>query len=117
MFLDLGLAGAFTLVVSTPLLDELDEKLRGKFAVRATDAEAIQSRLLSVADRVEPEITLQIIHDDPDDNRILECAVAGRASVIVSGDRHLLRLRSHEGIQVLTTRQFLQAIGLAPDSV
>lgn len=116
MFLDLALAGALTLVVSTQLLDELDEKLRGKFAVGATDASAIQSRLLNAADRVEPGITLHIIHDDPDDNRILECAVAGRANAIVSGDRHLLRLRSHEGILILTTRQFLEAIGLAPDS-
>jgi len=113
-FLNLGLAGAFKLVISTPLLDELDEKLRGKFAVAADDAAAIRSRLLNVADRVEPDIALQIVHDDPDDNRILECAIAGEADAIVSGDRHLLRLRSHAGTPILTTRQFLEAIGLAP---
>jgi uncharacterized protein len=117
MFLELGLAGAFMLVVSTPLLDELEERLRGKFAVASEDVVAIRSRLLTVADRFEPEIVLDVIRDDPDDNRILECAVVGRADVIVSGDRHLLRLRSHEGIPILTARQFLEAIGLAPDPI
>ena len=46
---------------------------------------------------VKPTVILEVIKDDPDDNRVLECAAAGEANSIVSGDRHLLQLRSYEG--------------------
>jgi len=107
-FLDLALAGAFTLVTSAALLDELDEKLRGKFAVSAKDAEMIWAKLESVSYIVDPDFLLHVVADDPDDNRVLECAVAGKANhYIVSGDRHLLKLSSYQGISILTVRQFL----------
>jgi predicted nucleic acid-binding protein len=44
---------------------------------------------------------------DPDDNRILEAAVEGRADCIVTGDNHLLRLREFRGIPILTAHDFL----------
>ena len=46
---------------------------------------------------------------DPSDNRILECAVAAEAEVIVSGDSHLLRLGSFNGIPIQTPADFLAA--------
>jgi uncharacterized protein len=51
-----------------------------------------------------------VIKEDPDDNRVLECAEAGGADYIVSGDRHLLRLKVHSRIPILTARQFLDAV-------
>lgn len=57
---------------------------------------------------VEPSITLYIIPEDPDDNRIVECAVAAGASYIVSGNtKHLGKLGSYEGIRILEPPQFL----------
>jgi uncharacterized protein len=108
--LDLGLLRVFTLVISPPLLDELEDKLRVKFSVSAGDAAAIRVKLESAADVVNPHLTLDVVKDDPDDNRVLECAVAGGADTIVSGDRHLLQLKAHAGIPILTTRQFLEAL-------
>jgi len=110
---DLGLARLVQLVASPALLDELDEKLRLKFRVEAQDAAAIRRRLESAADLVAPDFVVDAVADDPDDNRILECAVAGRADAIVSGDRHLLRLRSYRTVPILTARQFLESAGLA----
>jgi putative PIN family toxin of toxin-antitoxin system len=109
VFLDHALKRAFTLVTSSVLLDELDEKLRGKFGVDPKDARAIRTRLGNVAYLVKPDFALNVIAADPDDNRVLECAVAGKADFIVSGDRHLLRLGSHTGIFILTVRQFMDA--------
>ena len=111
-FLDLALSRRFTLVTSKALLDELDEKLRGKFAVSQRDALAIRGKLEGNANLVEPDFVLNAVHDDPDDNRILECAVAGKADFIVSGDRHLLRIGSYEGIAIVTVRQLLEIAGL-----
>ncbi len=63
---------------------------------------------------VEPEEQLAIITADPDDNRVLECAVAGGASHIVSGDRHLLGLGSYEEILILDPRAFVTLLEDAP---
>ena len=56
---------------------------------------------------VTPEFELTDCQD-PDDNRILEAAVAGRADCIVSGDkRHLLRMGTFRGIEIVTASDFL----------
>ena len=111
-FLDLALRRKFTLVISKALLDELDEKLRGKFAVSESDALAIRARLEDNATVVDPDFQLNAVPDDPDDNRVLECALAGKADFIVTGDRHLLRLGNYEEIAIVTVRQFLETAGL-----
>jgi putative PIN family toxin of toxin-antitoxin system len=111
IFLDRGLAGTFSLVTSGALLDELDEKLSGKFAVPENKAFAFLSQLKSKAAVVNPSFVLNAVLEDPDDNRVLECAVAGRAEYIVSGDRHLLWLYAYEGIAILPVRQFMEVAG------
>ncbi len=108
--LDLVLLQAVQLVTSAALLDELDEKLRLKFEVAPGDADAIRTKLENCALVVKPSISVEFINDDPDDNRVLECAMAGRATYIVSGDRHLLQLGEYEGIQIVTVRQFIEAV-------
>ena len=110
MLLDLGLMQAIKLVISPALLDELQDKLRVKFGVLAQDAAAIRAQLESIGDLIDPAIALDVVTDDPDDNRVLECAVAGRADYIVSGDRHLLKLKEHAGIPILTAREFLDGL-------
>ncbi|KAA6463315.1 putative toxin-antitoxin system toxin component, PIN family [Acidobacteria bacterium AB60] len=114
LFLELGFAGSFELVTSDTLLDELDEKLRGKFAVPSAKAAALRSLLEWKAIVTHPLVILTVVSDDPDDNRVLECAVAAKAEVIVSGDRHLLRLGSYEATVILTVRQFLERAGMLP---
>lgn len=76
VFLDHARAGAFTLAVSEPLLAEIRGVLRLKFA---WSDEANSAALLQLADcsvQVHPSETLDVVADDVDDNRILECAVA-----------------------------------------
>jgi uncharacterized protein len=113
-FLELVLVGSFVLVASEALLDELDEKLRVKFAVSPEDAAAIRTKLESVADMVKPDQVLNVVERDPDDNRVFECACTGEADYIVSGDRHLLELASYEDIPIITVRQFLEEAEIEP---
>lgn len=107
--LDLAFLRAFTLIISPALLDELDEKLRAKFGVSPEDAAFLRARLENVARVVEPREAVSVIAEDPDDNRVLECAVKGGAELIVSGDRHLLKLAKYQGIEIVTVRQFLES--------
>ena len=94
-------------MTSPTLLDELDEKLLLKFEMPQDDATVIRRKLESVALLITPRTVLDVIKDDPDDNRVLECAAEGKADYIVSGDRHLLKLESYAGIPILNVRQFL----------
>lgn len=57
---------------------------------------------------VQPNETIAVITDDPDDNKFLACAVAARAAFIISGDPHLLGLGSFRSIPVVTPVQFLE---------
>lgn len=108
--LDLAFAGMFVLVTSAALLDELDAKLRGKFQVLPSDAQMVRAKLEQVAEVVSRAQTVDVIEDDPDDDRVLECAIAGRADCIVSGDRHLLKLQRYEGISIVTARQLMEKL-------
>ena len=49
-----------------------------------------------------------IIEKDPSDDKFLHCAKAGKASVIISGDKHLLNLKSFGSIRIMSPSQFLK---------
>ena len=51
-----------------------------------------------------------IIKKDPDDDKFIQCAEAGNAKTIISGDQHLLTLKSYHGITILTPTQFLEIL-------
>jgi putative PIN family toxin of toxin-antitoxin system len=51
-----------------------------------------------------------IVGDDPSDDKFIRCAQAGRAKTIISGDRHLLRLKSFGSIEILTPARFLKEL-------
>jgi uncharacterized protein len=107
--LNLALLQSFVVIISPALMNELEEKLRLKFEVSAEDVAIIRAKLESIAETVQPALALNVIEDDPDDNRVLECAVKGRADYIVTGDRHLLKLGAFKDISIVTVRQFLVA--------
>lgn len=55
-------------------------------------------------------IQADVILDDPTDNKFLACALEGNAGYIVTGDQHLLRLKTYQEIDILTPRQFLDIL-------
>jgi predicted nucleic acid-binding protein len=58
---------------------------------------------------VAPTESFSVIDADPSDDRILECAVAAKAEVILSGDKHLLTLGSFRGIPIQPVSEVLAA--------
>jgi putative PIN family toxin of toxin-antitoxin system len=106
-FLDHARAGAFRLAVSEPLLAEVRGVLRTKFAWSEEQVIAALSQLNDCSVQVHPTETLDVVPGDPDDNRILECAVAAQAGFIVTGDNHLLRLSNYRGIRILKVADFM----------
>ncbi len=94
------------LLVSKPILDELLGVLARKFSRDAEELARIAVFLGELATVVQPRRRLRVVQDDPD-NRVLECAVAGRAEAIVTGDRALLALREFRGVRVVSLRDYL----------
>jgi hypothetical protein len=64
------------------------------------------------AAEVAPSEEIAVIGRDPRDNRYLECALAGDAQYIVSGDSHLLNLRAYREIGILTPTEFVTLLKL-----
>ena len=112
--LHLGYQLGFELVISEYLLEEVLSGLLWKFdwsTVRATNALEDLRRVASI---VEPSRSVDIIHDDHPDNRVLECAVHASADYLVTGDRkHLLLLDEFEGVRILRAPDFLAVLDAA----
>ena len=106
--LELAEAGKCELFYSEPIQTEVRRVLAEKFDWPQTMIDEVLPVVWSMGKAVVPRITLNAVPADPDDNRILECAVAARAQVVVSGDRHLLDLQNYKSIPIATPRQFLE---------
>ena len=100
-------AGRFRLAISDALLEELGRILRAKFAWSDEALAETEAHLLGCAVLVQPTERLDVVRDDPDDNRVLECAVAAGSRYIVTGDAALLRLGSYANIRILKVAEFL----------
>jgi hypothetical protein len=93
-------------LISAPIIDEVGRVLRYPRIVKRhkQDEKAIQrflALLSSEAVVIETGEVLDVVKEDERDNRYLECAVAGKAQYIISGDKHLLKLGEYQGIVVL----------------
>jgi putative PIN family toxin of toxin-antitoxin system len=98
--------GIDQLVTSKAIVDELLEVLARKFARDAEELAHVAVFVCELALVVPPGRRLRVVKDDPD-NRILECAIGGRAGAIVTGDKTLLALGNFRGIPVMTLHSYL----------
>lgn len=101
------LPGELTLIISPALLAELGRVLVDKFGWDSDYAGEVLAQLARVSELVEPHEEVDVISDDPADNRVLEAAAASGAEVIVSGDRHLRSLGRWREIRILEPAPFL----------
>ncbi|MEK7376608.1 MAG: putative toxin-antitoxin system toxin component, PIN family [Candidatus Margulisiibacteriota bacterium] len=105
---------SFLLITSSDILEELINVLgRPKFR-KVISRETIDKLIISIESQailVRPSRKINIIKEDPDDNRFIEAALEGKADFIISGDRHLLKLGKFKNISILTPNEFLLLIG------
>jgi putative PIN family toxin of toxin-antitoxin system len=92
-------------VISRPILNETRRILVDKFFWTREEVESAEAWLKTFSKSVNPQSHISIIADDPD-NRILECAVEGKADFIISGDHHLTKLGNYQGIKIVDPATF-----------
>jgi uncharacterized protein len=109
LIIQAALTGKVRLAISASILEEIEGVLGGsKFKFPEAAAREIVSEISSLAEIFEPVEKISRIKEDPADDRILECALAASATVIVSGDSHLLALGIFRGIPILSPAECLE---------
>lgn len=107
--IDLWKKGRITLCLSKDILDEYFEVLQ-RIGLKNEDELKELLSLLSKGFNIiftakTPKINA--VKDDPDDDKFIECAVALKAEVIVSGDKAVKEIGDYMGIRILSPRQFV----------
>lgn len=111
--LDAWRSGAYQLIISRAILEEIEHtlgyaRIQRKYNISSETVARLIHELANSALVVAGQANVTgAVPDDPDDKIVLACAVDGNAEFIVSGDRHLLDLESYQGIKIVTVRTFL----------
>jgi putative PIN family toxin of toxin-antitoxin system len=104
-------AGKVRLVISLDMLAEFEDVIsRPKFNYTEKHVRRILTVVFKVAKIVEPDFTVEVVKEDPDDNKVIEAAIAGKAEYIVTGDRHLLSLEKVENIRIISVKEILRIL-------
>lgn len=90
------------------ILQEFAEILERDFRYSAQEANAIKEILLGFVYLVAAEEKIDIVKDDPDDNKILACAITSRSDYILTYDKHLLRLKEFRGVRIIQPEELLK---------
>jgi len=98
--------GEDSLALSRPILDELLGVLARKFAHDREALARVAVFLSEVGEFVEPTESLAVLAGEPD-NRILECALAAGAQLVVTGDRAMLAHGDFRGIRIVSLSTYL----------
>lgn len=99
--------GEVQLLVSKAIIHEVLDVLARKFDRHGEELARVAVYISELGDMVYPRRKIKVFADDAD-NRILECALSGKADVIVTGDKAMLRLGEHKGIRIVSLKEFLE---------
>jgi len=101
--------GDLELFLSTEIFDEIKRVLNyPKFKFSQTEIDDFLDQILEVGNLVETGIKVDMIKDDPSDNKFLECAITVEADYIISRDPHILKIKEFEGIKVSSPEDFME---------
>lgn len=101
------------LITSLTMIEEAKKvlnypKIKEKFGLEEDEIKQIILNLARYSTLIDNPPTLDVIKEDPEDNKVLSVAIEGKADYIVSGDSHLLGLKSYKGIEIITPRRLCE---------
>jgi len=99
---------AVQIVISPEILDEyhrVGKELSARFSM--VDLDPILKLIIAKAELIEAASLDEAVCDDPDDDKFFAGAIAGEVMLIVSGDKHLIKMSGYQGIEVIRPRQFV----------
>jgi len=104
------------LVLSEPILEEYFRVLnytdiQQKIKNRNLEMRQSVLRIVYIAEIVDVKTKITAVVEDPDDNKIIECAVDGQVNYLITKDNHLLKLKEYYGIKIMSPEEFLNVCG------
>lgn len=108
--LALAKIGQIESVTCQEILNEFAEKLVIKFKFSQETAQAAVEEVRSFSRLVKISTELKAVPADPDDDMVIECAVVGSATHIVTGDKHLLSLGKYQAIAIVKATEFIMLL-------
>jgi len=106
--LSLGIQGKILFFTSSAILLEIADKLKDKFLWSNKKINETIKTIADTAKVVRPESKVDVVKDDPSDNKIIEAGIECGADFIISGDKHLLKIKKYENIKILGPSDFLK---------
>ncbi len=101
----------FELISSEEIIEEVINTLMNfRIPLSVKDILLWLSILLWKTTMIEPKERMDVVKEDPDDNKFIEVAIAGKANYIISQDNHLLKLKEFRNIKILTPKEFLNLL-------
>jgi len=103
------------LVMSKEILEEFSgvlgyEEIQDKIINKNLEMKLTIEKISLLSVFVDPQEKFKIIAEDPDDNKFLDCAVAGKSDFIITKDKHLLKLKEFREIKIVKPEEFLKNI-------
>jgi len=99
--------GEDALIISREIINEVLTVLAKKFSKDAEALSRVAVNLADIGEIVRPTERLKVFADDSD-NRVLECAIAGNAEAIVTGDKAMLTLKKYGYVRIISLNEFLR---------
>ena len=108
--------GELELVLSGGIIEEFAgvlnyKEIRDKIKNKNLEMKLSVDKIMQISTIIEPRQKFDVVKEDPDDNKILECAKAGNVDLIISNDKHLLKLKNFEGIRIIAPSEFKKLLG------
>ena len=100
----------YQLLVSGKICEEYKNVLNRFERISLNKRKKLLAKIRTHSGWINPEKKFVIIEDDPEDNKFIECAVAGKADFIITGDKHLLNVKEFQGIKIITVDKFLKIL-------
>ena len=91
----------YDIFLSLEIIEEYKKVLKRDFDYSEEEINNFISIIMQFSNIIEPNTIINIIQNDPEDNRILECAVSASADIILSYDKHLLNLKEFNDIKII----------------
>lgn len=108
---ELAIEGKIKVFTSAEILEELTNVLIRDFKEDGESVFMYLAFVLKYAEVVETAGKVDVVKEDADDNKIIECAIACKADCIITGDKHLLRLEEYKKTSIITAAELIRVVG------
>jgi putative PIN family toxin of toxin-antitoxin system len=92
--------------LSKEIILEYENVLIRDFKYSKEEVESVVNNILKFSTLIIPTIHVNIVKNDPADNKIIDCAIEASAEYIITYDKHLLKIARYKNIQIVTPEEF-----------